>query len=92
MIWVVSAHAREGMDSHTFGYFHSFRKAWEAVETNACDMQECLYEDLVIEAVKPGIHGTVVSEHWYKWDGKQWRATPRKKPAWAKGVCNFGIG
>lgn len=40
----------------TFGFYHEYTDALDAVMTNKCNMEESLYEYLVMEKIAEGIH------------------------------------
>jgi len=77
-------------DRRTFGYFQSLDEAFKSVEENRCNMQECLYNYLVIEGIKEGIHPLVEKEHWYEWTDNKWM--PCNKPEFLKSIINFALG
>ena len=65
-----------------------------------CNMQEYLYNFLVMEYIEPGIHPEVHKEEWYVWDsdyvlpenqghGKWLRV---EKPLEFENVTNFALG
>lgn len=74
----------------TFGYFDTLGKAYKAVSENQCNMQECLYNYLVIEGIGEGIHALCEEEHWFCWEGSQWKVC--EKPGFLKGTVNFALG
>lgn len=74
----------------TFGYFDTLEKACKAVTENHCNMQECLYNYLVVEGIKEGIHSLVEEEYWFCWEHNQWRVC--EKPEFLKGTVNFALG
>lgn len=84
--------------TRTFGYYLNFTDAFEAVKNNYADMQECLYNYLIIEELHEGIHSLVGKEYWFSWVGEKslgensgkWVAC--EKPDWAVGTINWGIG
>lgn len=53
--------------SRTFGFYGESHEAREAVFSNRCDMQECLYRYIVIEKMKEGIHPMAEEELWFEW-------------------------
>jgi len=76
-----------------FGYYPTFEEAEAAVKKNLMNMHECLYNLLVIEEVRPGIHPICEKEWWYHWDYSrdEWKPIDEKPKAFA-GLINFGIG
>lgn len=74
----------------TFGYYHTLDEAFKAVEENRCNMQECLYNYLVVEGISEGIHPLVEKEHWYEWIDNKWM--PCNKPEFLKSTVNFALG
>jgi hypothetical protein len=74
----------------TFGYFDTLEKAIDVVIKNSGDIQECLYNYLVIEAIGEGIHATVNQEYWFYWENDRWTKCP--KPEFLKHLVNFALG
>jgi hypothetical protein len=77
-------------DSRTFGYFVRFPDAVAAAETNRGEMNETIYNYLVIEKIGGGIHSFTESEFWYKWAKNKWISC--QKPKWSEGMTNWAIG
>lgn len=82
---------RECPDRRTFGYYSTIEKSLEAVKMNRCNMHECLYNFLVIEEIKEGIHPMVDSEYWFEWKDKGWEQLCSKPPQF-NGTCNWALG
>jgi hypothetical protein len=84
--------------TRTFGYFHDLDNAISAVENNYADMQERLYNYIVIEELSEGVHSFVEKEYWYNWVGERSLSENSgkwvlcEKPDWAAGTINWGIG
>jgi len=84
--------------TRTFGYYKALLDAINAVENNYGDMQECLYNYIVIEELHEGIHSLVEKEYWYNWVGERSLSENSgkwvlcEKPDWAAGTINWGIG
>ena len=74
----------------TFGYFHTIDDAIKAVVENRGNMQECLYNYLVIEGIGEGIHRLAEQEIWYEWKDGKW--TLCNKPEFLKSIINFALG
>lgn len=81
------------VDTHrTFGFYKERSNACEAIDENRGNMQECLYNFLVLEELAEGIHPEVRVELWYKWD-EQWRRwIPCNKPSDLEGIINWALG
>lgn len=76
--------------TRTFGHFGSLNDAKQAVDENRCDMNEMLYNYIVIENIPYGIHSIGSEQHWFKWYNKLgWK--PIKKQKWAKEFLNWAI-
>lgn len=75
----------------TFGYYHTLDNALKAVERNYGSMQECLYNYLVVEGIKEGIHQTVSDEYWFEWKDDHWQRISGK-PGLFNGTINFALG
>lgn len=75
-----------------FGYFQTFEKAEKAVLNNYCDIWETIYEYVVIEKVKDGIHQIDLKPIWYKWNLEKECYEKTEKPDFADGYAGWGIG
>ena len=73
-----------------FGYYDTEFKAKEAVHQNRGQMQECLYNFLVIERIGQGIHRMSEAIQWYEWRDDKW--TEISPPKFSVGVINYAIG
>lgn len=80
------------IDKRTFGYYSSPVEALEAVLQNKSNLQEGLYDYVVIEAMEEGIHPISVKEDWFNWDKElnTWKRC--EKPAEFKNTINFSLG
>ena len=79
--------------SRTFGFYTFYKEAFDAVFQNRGNMQECLYEYLVIEYIEPGIHPEVHIEEWYEWDKESSRWLMLVfKPKEFDGIVNWALG
>ena len=63
-----------------FGWYHNMNDAYKAVETNACDMQDCAFNYVLVSKSYQGGYG--LRDHecaWYKWDyeEKKWKVCGR---------------
>jgi hypothetical protein len=81
----------------TFGFFDSYADAVLAIKNNFENMQECLYDWIVLEYIESGIHPKVHKTEWYKWVNyrhfpPQWVARGNKCPKEFKGLVNFALG
>lgn len=78
------------VDTHrTFGYYKERTDACEAISENRCNMQESIYNYLVLEEIAEGIHPEVGVELWYRWV-QQW--VPCNKPSDLKSIINWALG
>lgn len=75
-----------------FGWKSTLQAAKKAVKENKCDLHECLYDYIVIEAMKEGIFPRCEREWWYKWDRDCDKFLPIEKPESLKSIVNFAIG
>lgn len=76
-----------------FGYKETFDKADQAVKENRCDINETIYNYVVIEFIKSGIHSICLENRWfYKFDYDKGIYEPIEEPGEVKGFCNFAIG
>lgn len=74
----------------TFGFYHEYTDALDAVMTNKCNMEESLYEYLVMEKIAEGIHPEVLEEYWFKWKNSNWISC--KKPYHCSLLTNWALG
>lgn len=75
-----------------FGYFNLALDAINAVLQNRGDIQECLYNHVVIEKIGEGIHTDPDSELWFEWDYDELKWLPINKPEWSNNIVNWSIG
>lgn len=74
----------------TFGYALDLSTATDYVDCNAGNMQECLYDYLLIEKIGPGICSEAEQIAWYKWEYPHW--VKCKRPIEFSHVVNWSIG
>ncbi len=77
--------------SRTFGYYSTLEKAMKAVEGNLCNMQECLYNFLVIEEFVEGVHPICDTTYWYEWKWQRWEQISNQ-PEQFNGIINWALG
>lgn len=82
---------RECPDRKTFGYYSTIEKSLEAVKINRGNMHECLFNFLVIEEIKEGVHPMVDSEYWFVWKYDKWEQLC-DKPSQFNGIYNWALG
>ena len=76
-----------------FGFFLTYDSAYEAIETNKCDVWKMgIYNYAVIERIKPGIPPHVKEIAWFKFDSNRERFYEIEKPEETEGVCNYALG
>ncbi len=82
----------------TFGFFNTYVDALSAIYENRYNMQECLYDFIVLEYIESGIHALVLNTEWYKWtdkpmsnDNGKWECV-EKCPKEFTGITNFALG
>ena len=75
----------------TFGYFDNLDRAFQSVEQDEGSLHECLYNYLVIEGIREGIHTQVEEEYWFEWQDNHWQRIS-SKPGFLNGVVNFSLG
>lgn len=88
-IYILSSVQKDTKSIRCFGYYGELENAKKAVEQNLGGMHEQLYDFLVIEKFKPGVHTVGEIVQWYKWN-HSWE--PIERPRWAEGIVNWGIG
>ena len=76
-----------------FGFYDTYNEVRRVVDQNRGNMQEGLYDYIVVEYIEPGIHPTVEVEHWWQWVeyNRRWR-DGIEKPEEFRGVVNFALG
>jgi len=88
-------HKRYLSRKRTFGFYPTYNEAYTAVKENRGNIEECLYDYVVMEYIEPGIHPMVHSEQWWAWDTekREWRFLPEdEKPREFMGICNWALG
>ena len=75
-----------------FGHYFDIDGAKNAVSTNYGNMNECLYNYLVIEDIGFGIHALAEKEWWYRFSDQKNGWVKIKRPEWAGGTINWAIG
>lgn len=76
--------------TRTFGFYKEYSDALSAVLTNRCNMHEGLYEYLIMEKMKEGIHPLAEEENWFKWKNNKWVSC--RKPSKFSGIINWALG
>lgn len=74
----------------TFGFYPNYAQAFDAIKVNCGNMQECLYNYLVLEYIEEGVHGESKSEDWFEWNGFKWEEC--NKPYDIAGIINWALG
>ncbi|KKM01911.1 hypothetical protein LCGC14_1789660 [marine sediment metagenome] len=83
----------DSCDSRCWGYTDTFEKAEEAVLKNYMDMHECSYQWIIIEEYVMDVLALATGRfQWYHWDKMSSEYERCRQPAWAKQICNWGIG
>lgn len=79
--------------SRTFGFANDFNEAFQYIQENRGNMEECLYDYLVVEYIEKGIHPMVHVEQWFKWCTltRKWTMLI-DKPKEASGTTNWALG
>lgn len=76
-----------------FGYFPTYERAREALETNECDVWKMgIFEYAVIEKVAPGIHPHAEEMAWFEFDTEKRRFREIPKPEETTGEYNYALG
>lgn len=68
-IFTVTSISNSRKATRCFGFFFTRAAAIKAVKANYCDLQECLYEYIIIEKQGRGIHAHAHPIKWFKWIG-----------------------
>ena len=69
-IYTVTALTKDSLKNRCFGFFFNETDARVTCFNNHGDLQECLYQHLVIEKQSDGIHSPAEVIQWYKWIGE----------------------
>ena len=76
-----------------FGYFPTYERAREALETNECDVWKMgIFEYAVIEKVAPGINPHAEEMAWFEFDTEKRRFREIPKPEETTGEYNYALG
>lgn len=78
--------------SRCFGYYKSREKADNAVYHNVCDINETIYDYVVIEYIGEGIHAISEQRWFYKFNYNTRQYYPILEPEGFKNICNIAIG
>lgn len=76
----------------TFGFFDRYHEAFLTIKDNVGNMQESLYDLIVLEYIEPGIHPKVYSDEWYRWDYEKSKWVHTVRPPEFQNVTNFALG
>ena len=79
-------------DSRCVGYFSSFEKAEQIVKNNTYDLEETIYNYIVIENIPEGIYQYDQNAKWYKFNRNTEKYDPCDKPKEMNHLVGFGIG
>lgn len=74
----------------TWGFYLSEQSARHAVFRNLGNMEDSLYDYLIIEEVEPGVIAMTKKEIWFKWDVNKWQ--PCNQPDFAKHLTGWAMG
>ncbi len=94
-IRIQNQNLRQTRPQRTFGFFNTYTEAIAAIEENRCNMQECLYDYLVLEYIDPGIHPLSHIVEWFKWNDLiicGWMSLGKEVPKEFVGIINFALG
>ena len=75
MPWFITAVESTSSNTHrsrTFGFYNEYNQAYEAIIQNFGNMQECIYDYLVLEYIEPGIHPVVHTSSWFLFEDSHW--------------------
>lgn len=91
-VWGRPGKASYERPQRTFGFFERYYEAFLSVKDNVGNMQEMLYDYLVLEYIEPGIHSKVISREWYRWNMDEKRWVYAECPKEFEVVTNFAVG
>ena len=79
--------------SRCWGYTDTFKKAEDAVLANYTDMNECMYQWVIIEEHVMDVFAICTGRfQWYHWNRSSEGYERCQQPDWAKSICHWGIG
>lgn len=78
--------------TRTFGFVSTFAKAEQALNDNACDMHECLYDYAVVEDINQGVLSLAEQRWVFKWDQHREGFFEIEEPKELQHYCNFALG
>lgn len=96
-MWFITSIVLKTREQHTFGFYSKYNDAIEAIKNNTGNMEECLYDTLVLEYIEEGIHSLSHLAEWFVWSPR----TPTQKKGWTPiekcpdefvGIINFALG
>lgn len=89
MIYTLTSMTKDMKHIRCFGFFYILDDALKSVEQNSCNMIECLYEYLVVEAYDEGIHPISRELEWFYADNNEWKVCEKPKNI---GCVNLALG
>jgi len=78
--------------SHCFGYYKNFKFATQAVHNNYGDINETIYDYVVIEYIEEGLNPICKKRWFYKFDYENHKYEFIPEPEAFKNICNIGLG
>ena len=83
----------ESDNTRCFGYYPEKEEALEAVLENRCNLNEHIYNYLVVEKIDKGIHSITKEETWFQWSKTgQGKWCQIAKPLETEHIINYAIG
>lgn len=79
-------------DKRTFGFYSSLDPIKASLHTNCCDMHETIYNYAIVEEFHGGIHPSVLSKQWFKWDEEKQGFFEIEEPYETQKYTNFALG
>lgn len=74
-----------------FGFYNKLSDAISAVANNYGDMEEGLFNFLVIESLPEGIFRTPTDSIWYEWSDEHGWKYLDVSPKWSDGIVNYAL-
>lgn len=78
--------------TNVVGYYTDLDVAIKAVTSNACDINETVYDYAVIEEVSEGLYNPSIKSYWFKYNREKDSYEPIDEPNEVKHICGFSIG
>ena len=79
-------------NTRTFGFYTDPETAFNAVENNALDIMECIYNYMKNEKIEEGLYMPTNIRWLFKWNEKKEKFVPTEEPEFLKHFVGFAMG